>query len=215
MLRASWKGFMGLCRINFLSLLSAVNVFIKLLPDRESALDFFLFQGVYFPLLLTSPGEGVCVSDSAAVSVCLPVAVCCTDTSTGGRHKLDPVTLVAVSPTKLYWVDASHVSAVGLSAVWVPASRVSVGVFLHLHNCELRVSARAWWEFNWATWLPICWLLLPEIWGFRTGVRSLGWVWLWFGFSCKLRFGFGLSTLQAWSTYEEAAWWFGWQYSSS
>lgn len=212
MLRASWKGFMGLCRINFLSLLSALNLVVKLPADRESAWDFFLFQGVYFPLLLTSPGEGVCVSGSAAVSVCLPVAVCCTDTPTGGRHKLNPVTLVAPSPTKLYWVDASHVSAVGLSAVWVPASRVSVGVFLHLHNSELRVSARAWWEFNWATWLPICWLLLPEIvsgqalfsitfrsslrliWGFRTGVRSLGCVSLWFGFSCKLRFGFSLST---------------------
>lgn len=223
MLRASGKGIMGLCRITLPSLLLPVNLFIMLLPDREPALDFFLLQGVCFPPLLAWPDEeGVCVFGSAAVSVCLPVAGCCTDTSTGGRHKLNPVALLAPSPTKLHWVEASHVSAVELSTVWVPASRVSLEVFLHLHGSEL-----------WAVLLPICWLLLPKvlsgqvtfsitfwsslrfIWDFRSGVRSLGWVCLCFGFPCGPRFEFRLSEQQAWSIYEAAAWRHGRQHSSS
>ncbi len=215
MLTTPGKVCLGLCRITLPSLLLAVNLFIMLLPDREPALDFVLLQGVCFPPLLVWPDEGVCVFGSAAVSVCLPVAGSCTDTSTGGRHKLNPVALVTLSTTELHWVEASHVSAVELLMVWVPTSRVSLDVFLHLHSSEL-----------WAVLLPICWPLLPKvlsgklmfsitfwsslkfIWGFKGGVKSLGRVCLCFGFPCGPRFGFTLSAQQAWSIY-------GGQHSSS
>lgn len=241
-LRVFRKGFMGLCRITLASLLLAVKLFITLLPDREPALGLFLLQGVCFPPLLASPGEGVWVFGSAAVSDCLPVAGCCTDTSTGGRHELNPVALPAPSTTKLHWVEASHVSTMGCLAVWVPAFRVSLDV-LHLHNSELWVWTAIWGESNWAVWLCISWILLPPalswratfslnllsplkfILGFRSGVKSLGWGCLCFGFPCKLWFGFRLSAQQAWSIYEQAAWRLGmtvawqwletWQHSSS
>lgn len=217
----SRKGFMGPCRITLPSLLLALHLVIMLLPDREPALDFFLVQGVCFPPLLSLPDEGVC--GSAAVSLCLPVAGCCTDTSTGVGHKLNPG---ASSTTTLHWVEASHISAFGLlSTVWVPASRVSVDVFLHLHSSEIWV----WGDENWAALLPVCWILLPEalagkakcsltfwlslefICGFRNGVRGLGLVCL----CCEPRFRFRLSAQQAWSMYEEAAWRQGSQHSSS
>lgn len=185
MLWASRQGCMGIFRITLLSL-----------PDRGAAQNFFLLQGICFPPILAFPGKGVCVFGSAAVSVCLFVAGFGTDTSTGGRHKLNPVALVVLSTTRLHWVAASHVSAVGLSAVWVPTSWVSWDVFLHLHSSETWVWARAWGDSNWAVLLPVCVLLLPKA---LSGTR----------------FGLRLSAQQAWSIYEEAAWRHGKQHSSS
>lgn len=216
-LGGSRKGFVGLCTVT----LSSVHLFVQLLPDREPAPDCFLVQGVCFSPLLHLCEGGVWALGFAAVSVCPPVAGCCTDTSTGGWQELRTA---ASTTTTLHWVEALRISDSGRSAVWVSASRVLLAVFWHAHSSDLGVWARAGGVASWSVSVPVCWLLLPEDLTWNTTVSLASWlslkfsrgpglVGLCFGFPCEPMNVFRVSAQKGWSKFEAVAW-SDWQPSS-
>lgn len=165
----------------------------------DSSLDF-LFQGVYLPPLFDLPVETEGVFRAAAVSVCLPVAGCCTDTSTGARYKLYPVALVTMS----HWVEASCVSVIG--SVWVPAFPVLLDVFMHWHTPQRWAAVSAVLRSTCcqvSSWKGIFsisfWSCMRLKVGFMGGDTGLGWRCLCFGFSCWSLLGFRVSAQWHWS----------------
>ena len=140
-------------------LMGSFRNILPLSPGGESALGFFLLQGVFFPPF---PVEAERVFGWAAVSVCLLVAACCIDRPTCGRCTLNTGCLDAPSAVKMHWMEASRISAAGMATVWVPASRVLLDRFWHLQTSGFRGWTRGWEDADWAGVFFLCRPLLPE-----------------------------------------------------
>lgn len=94
-----------------------------------------LLLGVYCPLLAV---KAACTLECAAVRLCPPVEDFFTNKglSTGGR--LTKGTMGVLSSESVHWVEASRVSAVSTSTVWVSASWVLTWDLLHLQSSVFR-----------------------------------------------------------------------------